>query len=139
MIDFSTLKENKPMKTLIRLIIISMLMVIASPAHSEAIQIFNCQFEGDATDGDISAMASKWLKAAKATKGGENLQIFIRYPVAASVDDIDFKFVLTTPDFAEWGTFTDAYELSKLQEIDDELQKIAECNDASLWEGGEVK
>jgi hypothetical protein len=84
-------------------------------------------------------MATKWLKAAKTTKGGENLHIYIRYPVAASSDDIDFKFVLTTPDFAEWGTFTDAYELSKLQEIDDELEKIAECNDASLWEGGEVK
>ena len=139
MIDFGTPKENKAMKTLIRLILISMLMVIASPAHSEAIQIFNCEFEGDATDGDVSAMATKWLKAARTTKGGENLSIYIRYPVAASTDDIDFKFVLTTPDFAEWGIFTDAYELSKLQEIDDELEKIAVCNDASLWEGEEIK
>jgi hypothetical protein len=127
------------MKTLIRLMIISILMAVASPAYSEAIQIFNCEFEGDATDSDISAMAAKWLKAAKATKGGENLRIYIRYPVAASVDDIDFKFVLTTPDFTEWGAFTDAYELSKLQDIDDELEKIAVCNDSSMWEGQEVK
>ena len=127
------------MKTLIRLILISMLMVFASPAYSEAIQIFNCEFEGETTDGDVSAMAAKWLKAAKTTKGGENLRIYIRYPVAASSDDIDFKFVLTTPDFAEWGAFTDAYDLSKLQEIDDELHKIVVCNDASLWEGEEIK
>jgi hypothetical protein len=139
MIDFSISKENNAMKTLIRLILISMLMVFASPAHSEAIQIFNCEFEGDATDGDISAMAAKWLKAAKATKGGENLKIYIRYPVAASVDDIDFKFVLATPDFSEWGAFTDAYEMSKLVEIDDELDKVAACNDSAMWEGQEIK
>jgi len=127
------------MKTLIRLAIISLFMLMASPVYAEAIQIFNCEYEGDATEDDVHTMAGKWLAAAKATKGGENLKIYIRYPVAASVDDIDFKFVLVTPNFAEWGVFTDAYDLSKLQEIDDELFKVADCDDASLWEGGEVK
>jgi hypothetical protein len=127
------------MKTLIRLMIISMLMVIASPAYAEAIQIFNCEYEGEATEDDVLDMAGKWLAAAKTLDGGKNLQVFLRFPVAASVDDIDFKFVLVTPDFAEWGAFTDAYELSKLEEIDDELDKVADCDDASLWEGGELK
>lgn len=127
------------MKTLIRLMAIAMLMVFASPAYSEAIQIFNCTFEGDATEDDLSNMAAKWLKAAKTVKGGENVQIAIRYPVAASVTDVDFKFVVVTPNFAEWGAFTDAYELSKLQEVDDELFKIANCGESSLWEGGMVE
>jgi hypothetical protein len=127
------------MKTLIRLMIISMLMVVASPVYAEAIQIFNCEYEGDATEDDVFAMAGKWLAAAKSVKGGENLQIVVRFPVAASVDDIDFKFVLVLPTFAEWGAFTDAYDLSKLQEIDDELFKVADCNDASMWEGEVVK
>ena len=127
------------MKTFIRLMIISLLMVIASPAYSDAIQIFNCEYEGDATEDDVFAMASKWLAAAKQTEGGKNIQIAVRFPVAASVDDIDFKFVVVTPNFAEWGTFTDAYDLSKLQEIDDELFKVADCNDASLWEGEVIK
>jgi len=127
------------MKTLIRLMIISMLLVVASPAYAEAIQIFNCEYEGDATEDDVFAMAGKWLAAAKTIEGGKNLQIYIRFPVAASVDDIDFKFVLVTPDFTEWGAFTDAYEASKLQEIDDELFKVANCGEASLWEGEEIK
>jgi len=127
------------MKTFIRLMAISMLMVFASPAYSEAIQIYNCTFEGEATEGELSDMAVKWLKAAKTLKGGENLQVFIRYPVAASVTEVDFKFVVVTPDFAEWGAFTDAYDLSKLQEVDDELFKIANCGDSSLWEGEEIK
>ena len=127
------------MKTLIQVMAIAMLMVFASPAYSEAIQIFNCEYEGEATEDDVKEMASKWLKAAKTMKGGENLQVAIRFPVAASVDDIDFKFVVVTPDFAEWGAFTDAYELSDLQEIDDELFKVANCNDASIWEGEMIK
>ena len=127
------------MKTFIQLMIISMLMLIASPAYSDAIQIFNCEYDGDVTEEEFHDMAGKWLAAAKATKGGENIKIYIRFPVAASVDDIDFKFVIVTPNFAEWGAFTDAYELSKLQDIDDELEKVATCNDASLWEGGEIK
>jgi len=118
---------------------IAMLMVFASPAYSETIQIFNCTFEGDATEDDVSAMASKWLKAAKTVKGGENVMIAVRYPVAASVDDIDFKFVIVTPNFAEWGAFTDAYELSELQEVDDELFKVANCGESSLWEGEVIK
>ena len=127
------------MKTLIRLALISLLMVFASPAYSEAIQIFNCEFEGDTTEDHVLDMGAKWLKAAKTIKGGENLQVFVRYPVAASVDDIDFKFVLVTPDFAQWGEFTDNYEMSKIVEIDDELEKIATCNDSSMWEGQELK
>ena len=119
--------------------IVSIFMFIASPVHAEAIQIFNCQYEGEATEDDVFDMAGKWLAAAKTLKGGENLQIVVRFPVAASVDDIDFKFVIVTPTFAEWGEFTDAYDASKLQEIDDELYKIAECNDASIWEGEAIK
>ena len=127
------------MKTLIRIMAISMLMIFASPAFSETIQIFNCTYEGDATEDDLNAMATKWLKAAKTLKGGENVQIAIRYPVAASVSEVDFKFVVITPNFAEWGAFTDAYDLSKLQEVDDELFKVANCGESSLWEGGMVE
>ena len=127
------------MKKFMLLMFIAMLMFVASPAHSDAIQIFNCEYTGDATEDDVVDMSTKWLKAAKTIKGGENLKIYLRTPVAASVDDIDFKFVLVTPDFAEWGEFTDAYALSVLQDIDDELEKIVDCNDASLWEGEEVK
>jgi len=116
-----------------------MLMAIASPVYSDAIQIFNCEYVGDATEDDVRALADKWRIQAKTMKGGENLRIYARFPVAASVDDIDFKFVLVMPDFAEWGEFTDAYDQSKLEEIDDEIDKIVDCDDASLWEGEEIK
>ena len=128
------------MKTLIRVMAITMLMVFAAPAYSETIQIFNCTYEGEATEDEIMDMAGKWLKAAKTLKGGENIQIAIRFPVAASVDDIDFKFVVVTPTFAEWGEFTDAYEgAESIQAIDDSFDKIADCADSAVWEGEEIK
>ena len=123
------------MKTLIRVMAVTMLMVFAAPAYSESIQIYNCTYEGDATEDTVMDMASKWLKAAKQMKGGENLQMALRFPVAASVADVDFKWVVITPSFAEWGAFVDAYEQSELETIDDELFKVANCGDSSLWEG----
>ena len=127
------------MKILIRVMAITMLMVFAGPAYSEAIQIYNCTFEGEATEDDVHDMAEKWLAAAKTLPGGKNLQVAIRYPLAASVNDIDFKFVVITPNFADWGALSDAYEASKLQEIDHELFKIANCGESSRWEGGMVE
>jgi hypothetical protein len=128
------------MKTMTRFLLISVLMVFAAPAYSSAIQIFNCEFNDDATTEDATAMASKWLKVAKTLKGGENLKLYIRHPIAASSDDIDFKFVLVTPTFAEWGEFTDAYEgAESIIAVDDEFEKIADCADSSVWEGEEIE
>ena len=128
------------MKTMTRFLLISVLMIFAAPAYSDAIQLFNCELNGDATTEDALAMSSKWLKVAKTLNGGENLKVYIRHPVAASSDDIDFIFVLTTPTFAEWGEFTDAYEGSdQITAADNEFEKIADCADSSVWEGDEIK
>ena len=128
------------MKTMIRVFIISLLMIFAAPAHSAALQLFNCELHDGATTDDVFDMASKWLAVAKTLKGGENLKVYIRHPVAASVDDIDFKLVLATPTFAEWGVFTDAYEGSdSIAAQDDEFEKVADCNDSAMWEGDEVE
>ena len=53
------------MKTFVRLMIISMLMLIASPAYSDAIQIFNCEYAGDATEDDVHAMLEnfQWFRS----------------------------------------------------------------------------
>lgn len=128
------------MKTAKLFLLAAMLMIFATPAYSAAIQLFNCELNGDASTEDVYAMAAKWLKVAKTIKGGENLKVYIRHPVAASSDDIDFKFVLTTPTFAEWGEFTDAYEGSdSITAVDDEFEAIADCADSAVWEGDEIK
>ena len=65
------------MKIFARTILVSLLLIIAAPAYSnsglQAIQIFVCEFNDDATADQVMAMASTWLKAAKGMKGGKNL------------------------------------------------------------------
>jgi hypothetical protein len=128
------------MKKMNRFLLITLLMIFAAPAYSDAIQLFNCELHENATTDDVYGMAAKWLKVAKTLKGGENLKVYIRHPVAASSDDIDFIFVLSTPTFAEWGEFTDAYEGSDaITAADDEFEMIADCADSSVWEGDQIK
>ena len=131
------------MKTFIRTILISVLMIFTAPAFSnpdlQTIQIFNCHFNDDATAEQVMEMASAWLKAAKTVDGGENLNAYIRFPVAEGDDDIDFKFVITTPTFKEWGAFTDAYEGSAASKVDDEHENLTDCFKSTIWEGIQVK
>ena len=132
------------MKALTRSILISLLLIIAAPAYSapglQAIQIFNCTFNDDATADQVMEVTSAWLKAAKGMKGGKNMDAYIRFPVAEGTDgEGDFRFVITTPSFEEWGAFTDAYEGSAAAKVDEEFNNLADCPDSTLWEGLKVQ
>lgn len=132
------------MKKFARTILISLLMIIAVPAVSsadmQAVQIFNCEFNDDATAEQVLKMASVWLKAAKGMPGGENLDAFIRFPIAEGANNEgDFRFVIATPTFAEWGAFTDAYEGSAAAKVDEEFENLADCGDSTMWEGLMIK
>ena len=128
------------MKTFTRSILIALLLIMAAPAYSapgmQAIQIFTCEFNDDATAEQVLAMASTWLKAAKGVPGGKNLDAYIRFPIAEGGNgDADFRFVITTPSFAEWGAFTDAYEGSAAAKVDEEFGNLADCTSSTMWEG----
>jgi len=132
------------MKIFARTILVSLLLIIAAPAYSnsglQAIQIFVCEFNDDATADKVMAMASTWLKAAKGMPGGKNLDAYIRFPVAEGGDAKgDFRFVITTPTFAEWGAFTDAYEGSAASKVDEKFDNLVDCPDSTIWEGIKIK
>jgi len=131
------------MKTFTRSILISLLLIFAAPAYSgdmQAIQIFNCEFNDDATAEQVLSMASTWLKAANGMAGGKNLKAIIRFPVAEGGDgEGDFRFVITTPTFAEWGAFTDAYEGSAAAKVDEEFGDLADCTSSTMWEGLKIE
>ena len=124
------------MKTIIRLMIISILMMIAAPAwsSSDAVAVYTCQQDDQASEADVRAAATAWLKAAKGMKGGENVEVRVMFPVAASMGESDFLFVVLAPNLAEWGTFMDGYEGSAAAKQDKEFADIADCPDSALWE-----
>jgi hypothetical protein len=132
------------MKMFTRSILVSLFMIVAAPAFSnsgmQVIQIFVCEFEGDATADQLLDVTVAWLKAANKTKGGKNIDVGIRFPIAEGEGaDGDFRFVITAPSFAEWGEFTDAYEGSEVANVDEQLYELADCGQSTIWEGMLIK
>lgn len=128
------------MKTIIRLVIVSLLLLVTAPAYSgSAIQVFSCQQDENATEAQLEAVASAWLKAAKQMKGGENLEVYLNYPAAAQMGEDDFLFILIAPTFAEWGVFMDGYKDSPASKVDAEMGDLADCPDSSLWESEKIE
>ncbi len=129
------------MKIFTKSLLLALPLIIAAPAYSdslEAIQIFRCEFNDETTsEDDVVELAAVWLKAAKQTAGGKNMSLAVRFPVAdGEASDSDFTWVISTPTFAEWGEFTDAYDDSPVSKVDDKLfNDLADCGDSSMWEG----
>ena len=122
-------------KTIMRLGLVSMLVMVAGPSYSvEAWHVFTCEQLEEATEKDIIEGASKWLKAAKGMKGGENVELEVYFPVAAQMGESDFVVFMKFPTFAEWGVFFDGYEGSPAAEVDKEVEAFADCTDSALWE-----
>ena len=123
------------MKTIVLLMLVSMLMIAAAPAYSaEVVQIYDCEMLEGATDEDIKAVAAEWFKAAKKMKGGERLEVYVRYPIVGQMGEKDFTFVLRAPTLEEWAVFTNGYEDSALEIIDDKFDEFCDCPSNTLWE-----
>lgn len=128
------------MKTILQVMIISMLMIAASPAWSDtASYAYKCEQQDEASDADVMAAASAWLKAAKAVKGGENLEVYVHFPVVAAMGETDFLLVVKAPSLTEWGVFMDNYEGNALAKEDKKFAEIAACPDSTLFESIQVQ
>jgi hypothetical protein len=133
-------KEGYVMKTIVGLMFFFMLIFLAAPVYStEVVQIYNCEQDEDATDGDIKAVAAEWLKAAKKMKGGEQLRVYVRFPIVGEMGEDDFSFVLRAPSIEQWSMFMSGYKDSALEEIDDKLDELCDCPNSSLWEVEELE
>jgi len=129
------------MKTIVGLLLVSMLMVAAVPAYAaEATQMWRCEMDDDASEAAVMAGAAKWLKAARTMKGGENLKAHVYFPVAVNATgEMDAMFIVVAPSFEEWGRFWDNYEGSPAAAVDKENEEMVVCPDSVVWESIKVK
>ena len=128
------------MKKIMLLIFVSVLMMVAAPAYSDSVvQAFHCQQGNDTTDEQVEEMFEEWLKAAKGVKGGANLELSVYFPIAGQVGDTDFSMIVTAPSFAEWGAFTDAYDGSAADKVDEKYEDHVSCSESTLWEQFKVE
>ena len=122
------------MKKVIRLMLVPMLMILTAPAYSDPVSMFlKCGQDDEASRKDLETVAAKWLKAAKGMKGGENLEVYLHFPLVAQMGEMDFAFVLVAPSIMEWGVFFDGYQGSEAQKLDKEWDELATCPNSSLW------
>ena len=88
------------MKTALQLVLISMMMIFANPAWSgSAVAVYTCEQNETASEADVMAAANAWLEAAKGMKGGENLEVRVMFPMAVTMGESDFLFVVLAPTF----------------------------------------
>jgi len=116
-------------------------MMVAAPAWSAdaAMQYFKCEQHEEATDEQLEEVAAAWLKAARQMKGGENLKVFLNFPVVAQMGEYDFFFVIVAPSLAEWGEFMAGYSGSPAEDVDEDFGNKADCPDSILFEGVKVE
>ena len=90
--------------------------------------------EDNASEDDVHAITEDWIKAARGMTGGKNVEAYTMFPVAATMGEDDFLFIVTAPSLAEWGAFMDAYTGSAESEEDRKYADLASCADSALWE-----
>ncbi len=128
------------MKVFLRLMFISVLVILAAPAWSDAaLHTILCEQDDEMTDEKVEAVSAEWLKAARTIKGGENLELYLNFPVAAKVGEVDIALIIITPSFAEWGAFMDNYPGSAAEAVDEKYADGLDCGNGTLWESLKIE
>jgi hypothetical protein len=117
------------------------MVVAAAPAFSgDAVQMWRCEMDDDATEAQVKAMAQEWLEAAKKLDGGEGLEAFVLFPVAVNATgEMDVMFVVVAPSFQDWGKFWDAYGGSPAAALERQHEEAVVCPDSVVWESFKVE
>jgi hypothetical protein len=129
------------MKTTIRWMLVFVMLMLAAPALAvDAVQMFKCEMEDDATEDEVRAIAKEWLAAARKTKGGEQLGVSLYFPIAVNVTgQTDFLFMVHTPSVEQWGVFWDGYKDSPVSKVDAGIGSKVVCPDSALWEVNKIE
>ena len=127
-------------KIIIASLTASVLFLFAAPAYADSIlQLWSCKLNDGKTGADVIAASSAWLKAAKTNEGGEDIEVFVDFPIAADAGDNDFTFVLVVADTKTWGVFNQDYLDSPAGEAEEAWSEVATCSVSSLLESVEIE
>ena len=127
------------MKSITRILLAALFAGSFSLANAATVQVWECQLNDGKTFDDLQAVSSAWLAATKGMEGGEGIEAFHNYPVAAYAGDGGFTFVVIMPDFEAWGKLTEAYPGSASEKADEAWGEVAKCKGSSLWASEKIK
>jgi len=121
--------------------LVSVMLIVAAPAFSaQAMQVWKCEMDDDATEEQVLAGAQEWLNLARKQPGGAGFTASVQFPVAVNaIGEFDVFHVLTAPSFEDWGKFWDSYSGSPAAAREDEAHEYIICPDSAVWESIPLK
>ena len=121
-------------KIIIASLTASVMFLFTAPAYADSIlQIWSCEINDGKTGDDVVAASSVWLKAAKSNEGGENIKVFLKFPIAVDTVDGDFTLVVVFADTKTWGDYTHDYADSPAGKAEEDWYKVATCLGSEIW------
>jgi hypothetical protein len=126
-------------KELAGLLAIVIMFLFTAPAFGDSIvHTWTCKLHDGKSMDDMVDASSAWLKVVKSLKGGENVKLFLEFPIAANNVDGTFNFVVVAdepgPMAITWGLTSDIFEATT-----DTWWEFAACSGSSLWQSIEVE
>jgi hypothetical protein len=117
-----------------------LLLFTASASADSVLHIWSCELNDGKTGPDVVEASSAWLKVAKSMEGGEDLELYVDFRIAANVGDDSFNFVLAAADAKTWGTWYGGADADGLMEAADVAwAEVAACSSSSLWFSVEIE
>jgi hypothetical protein len=114
----------------------SLLLASVGTAHANDFeQVWACTIQPGHSLDEVRKVAKDWLAAARGMKGGEALDVTIRWPIAVPDSAEQFEFVIRAPSLQAWGGFYDGYDPdSAVGKADEAFAVVANCSGSTLWE-----
>jgi len=128
-------------KKLLTSLAASILLLFSAAASADSVlHIWECELNDGKTSQDAVDASSAWLKVAKSLEGGEDLEVFVDFRIAADVGDDNFNFVLAAADEKTWGTWYGADDPDGAMEAANVAwAEVAACSASSLWFSVEIE
>jgi hypothetical protein len=128
------------MKMTLRLMLVSLLVVVAAPSYSgEAWHVSTCEILDGTTEDQVMDLLTKWTKAIQSMKGGEKVEVSVAFPAAAQMGESDFRATVKFPTFQDFGVFWDSYGDSPAGLVEEESRGLIDCPDSRLFEVETIK
>jgi len=112
-----------------------LLVVVDLAAANDFEQVWTCTIQPGHSLDEVRKVAADWLAAARGMKGGEGLDVTIRWPIAVPDSAEQFEFVIRAPSLQAWGGFYDGYDpASPVGKADEAFAVVASCSGSTVWE-----
>jgi len=126
-------------KDLATLLTTFIMFLFTAPAFGDSIvHTWTCKLHDGKSMDDMVDASSAWIKVVKSAEGGENVKLFLEFPIAANTVDGTFNFVVVAD---ELGPMAITWSLTSdiLADAEDTWWEFAACSGSSLWQSIEIE